>query len=61
MKNTPLPYKHFLEGWLKAGAMDKGKLYDTESGTPQGSLISPTIGNLVLSGLETVVRSALPD
>ncbi len=31
--------------WFKAGYMEKGKIYPTESGTPQGGIISPTIAN----------------
>jgi RNA-directed DNA polymerase len=37
-----------LKKWLKAGVIDKGKLYSTDAGTPQGSIVSPTLSNLVL-------------
>ena len=44
--------KKVLAQWLKAGYMDKKHWFPTESGTPQGGIISPTIANMVLDGLE---------
>lgn len=44
--------KNILRKWLKAGYLDKSMLYATESGTPQGGIISPVLANLVLDGLE---------
>lgn len=44
--------KVVLRKWLKAGFMDKHSLYPTETGTPQGGIISPTLANLALDGLE---------
>jgi RNA-directed DNA polymerase len=49
--HTPLD-KVVLRKWLKAGFMDKHTLYPTETGTPQGGIISPTLANLALDGLE---------
>lgn len=41
--------------------MDKSKEFiPTTSGTPQGSLISPSLSNFVLAGLEARIKSALP-
>jgi RNA-directed DNA polymerase len=34
--------------WLKAGVMEDGSWAPTESGTPQGSVISPTLANVYL-------------
>jgi RNA-directed DNA polymerase len=49
--------KTVLRKWLTAGYMEKGKLYSTESGTPQGGIISPTLLNVALSGLERAVQA----
>jgi len=37
---------------LKAGFIDKGQLFPTTAGTPQGGSISPTLMNMTLDGLE---------
>jgi RNA-directed DNA polymerase len=42
-----------LNKWLKAGVVYKGQLASTEAGTPQGGIISPTLANVALNGLET--------
>jgi len=47
--------KDVLRGWLKAGYVESGKLFPTEAGTPQGGIASPTIANIALDGLETVL------
>ena len=38
--------------WLKAGYMEEGKFQPTESGTPQGGVISPLLANLYLNELD---------
>lgn len=48
--------KKILSQWLKAGFIEKRKLYPTERGTPQGGIISPTLANLTLDGLEDVLE-----
>lgn len=48
--------KKILCKWLKAGFVDKKKLFKTVDGTPQGGIISPTLANLTLSGLETILK-----
>lgn len=38
--------------WLKAGYMEEGKYHPTETGTPQGGVISPLLANLYLNELD---------
>ena len=57
LENIPLHYKT-LEQWLEAGYIEKQKLFPTTSGTPQGSIISPTLANMVLDGLEYHIDTA---
>jgi RNA-directed DNA polymerase len=49
--HIPLP-KSILRGWLKAGYVEQSRWYPTESGTPQGGVISPILANMALDGLE---------
>ena len=49
--------KRMLEQWLKSGFMDKGLFYDTDEGTPQGGIISPTLMLMTLAGLEQCIKS----
>ncbi|MEX3762363.1 group II intron reverse transcriptase/maturase [Paraburkholderia phenoliruptrix] len=49
--NVPMD-KGILLKWLKAGLIYKGQLQATEAGTPQGGIISPTLANVTLNGLE---------
>lgn len=44
--------KQVLRKWLKAGYVERATLFPTEVGAPQGGIISPTISNMVLDGLE---------
>jgi RNA-directed DNA polymerase len=56
MQHIPIP-KRILRQWLKAGYIDNRKWFPTEQGTPQGGVISPTIANMVLDGLEQEIIS----
>jgi len=55
MQHIPLN-KKVLSQWLKAGYMEKKHWFPTESGTPQGGIISPIIANMVLDGLEEIIN-----
>ena len=44
--------KTVLEKWLKSGFVEKGSWFPTQAGTPQGGIISPTLANMVLDGIE---------
>ena len=48
--------KTILRKWLKAGVVHQGRLSPTEEGTPQGGIISPTLANMCLNGLETDLK-----
>ena len=48
--------KTILQQWLAAGYIEKHTFYETEAGTPQGGIISPTLANMTLDGLEQVVK-----
>ena len=45
-----------IQKWLKSGFIDNGKLFATEAGTPQGGIISPTIANMTLDGMEEMLK-----
>lgn len=46
-----------LGKWLKAGYVYRKQLYPTDAGTPQGGIISPTLANMALDGLEKVLSA----
>ena len=46
------PKRELIKGWLKAGFIDRGIYKPTETGTPQGGVISPLLANIGLHGLE---------
>ena len=37
-----------IQKWLNAGVMEDGKWSETETGTPQGAVISPLLANIYL-------------
>ena len=48
-----------IQKWLKAGVMEDGKWSETKTGTPQGSVISPTLANIYLHMLSALCFRSL--
>lgn len=59
LANVPTD-KATLQKWLKAGYVWKNRLFNTESGTPQGGTISPVLANMALDGLENELAKKFP-
>lgn len=49
------PARELVRQWLKSGFVEKGSLHATDSGTPQGGVISPLLANIALHGMEAAV------
>lgn len=60
MKHTPICHKVILEQWLKSGVMENMNYIETIEGTPQGGIISPTLCNITLNGMENLIKEANP-
>jgi RNA-directed DNA polymerase len=54
LANIPMD-KAILQKWLKSGFVWQGQLFPTEAGTPQGGIISPTLANMTLDGMEQIL------
>ena len=48
--------KLVLKKWLQCGFVFNKELFPTHEGTPQGGIISPTLANMALDGLEATLR-----
>jgi RNA-directed DNA polymerase len=59
LNNIPVN-REVLRKWLESGYMEDGQLYPSNRGTPQGGIISPTLANMTLDGMERAVRDAVP-
>jgi RNA-directed DNA polymerase len=52
------PGRELIKQWLKAGYVEEEIFHATESGVPQGSVISPLLANIALDGLERLCRES---
>ena len=59
LENTPMETK-VLKSWLKSGFMESSQFFNTEAGTPQGGIISPTLCNHTLNGMQNFLKKAFP-
>ena len=50
-----IPGRELIKQWLKAGYVEAEVFQETESGTPQGGIISPLLANIALDGLDELV------
>ncbi len=53
-------FRPIIKQWLKAGVMDENNFSDTESGTPQGGVISPLLANIALHGMIDYIEQSFP-
>lgn len=54
LENIPTD-KRILKEFMKCGYIERGRLFPTAEGSPQGGVISPTYANMVLDGLEPMI------
>jgi len=53
----PMPGRQRIRAWLKAGYVEADFFHETDSGTPQGGIISPCLLNVALHGLQQKLGS----
>lgn len=58
LKHTKMD-KEILKKWLKAGYIENNAFHHTNEGTPQGGIISPTLANIALDGLEKAIKEVV--
>lgn len=51
-----LPGRELIKQWLKAGYVEAEVFNPTNSGTPQGGIISPLLANIALDGLDELLK-----
>jgi len=47
-----------IRNFLESGVMDKGQMYSTEKGSPQGGIISPLLANIYLDRFDQYMKVA---
>jgi len=62
LAHLPLPKegREIVAAWLRAGYVEAAIWHPTEQGAPQGGIISPVLANLVLDGLDGLLRDHFP-
>lgn len=55
LNNIPMD-KKVLRQFIKAGFVFEDKLFPSEKGSPQGGVISPILANIVLNGMEKLIK-----
>jgi RNA-directed DNA polymerase len=53
-----MPGRELIKAWLKAGYVEAEIFHETESGVPQGGVISPCLFNVALCGLQRTLGPA---
>lgn len=53
-----IPGRELIKSWLKAGYVEAEIFHETDSGVPQGGVISPCLFNVALHGLQRTLGSA---
>jgi RNA-directed DNA polymerase len=51
----PVPGRELIRQWLKAGYVETFRWHPTDTGTPQGGVISPLLANIALHGMENAL------
>jgi len=57
LEHVPMD-REVLRQWLQAGFVEKGQLFPTTAGTPQGGVASPLLANWTLDGLEATIKGS---
>ncbi|NQZ64755.1 group II intron reverse transcriptase/maturase, partial [Crocosphaera sp.] len=58
--DCPYNIKRIIKQWLECGVMDNGVFEETNSGTPQGGVISPLLANIALHGMINDTENHFP-
>merc|ERR1711975_97616 len=58
--DCPYLIKRIIKQWLQSGVMDNGVFEETDSGTPQGGVISPLLANIALHGMINDTMNKFP-